>query len=50
MPARIDWVARDDLCGLTIGEEAVIGAGAVGTGDVAPGTVVIGVPARVVER
>jgi acetyltransferase-like isoleucine patch superfamily enzyme len=34
------------LCGLTIGEGARVGAGAVVVEDVAPGAVVVGVPAR----
>ena len=34
------------MCGITIGENALVGAGAVVTGDVAPGQVVAGVPAR----
>lgn len=37
------------LCGLTIGERALVGAGAVVTKDVPPGAVVAGVPAKVLK-
>ncbi len=37
------------LCGVTIGREALVGAGAVVTGDVAAGAVVAGVPARLLR-
>jgi dTDP-4-amino-4,6-dideoxygalactose transaminase/acetyltransferase-like isoleucine patch superfamily enzyme len=38
------------LCGVTIGENAIVGAGSVVTKDVAANTVVAGVPARPVRR
>lgn len=37
------------LCGVTIGENALVGAGSVVTRDVAPNTVVAGNPARVLR-
>ncbi len=38
------------LCGVTIGENAIVGAGSVITKDVPPNSVVAGVPARVIRK
>lgn len=38
------------LCGVTIGEDALIGAGSVVTHDVPPGSVVVGNPADVLRK
>lgn len=38
------------LCGVTIGENAIVGAGSVVTKDVSPGTIVYGVPARFTRK
>ena len=38
------------MCGITIGENAVVGAGSMVLGDVAPDTVVAGNPARLIRK
>lgn len=37
------------LCGVTIGEEAIVGAGSVVTHDVPPGAIIAGNPARILR-
>lgn len=38
------------LCGVTIGENAIIGAGSVVTHDIPPGSIVAGNPARILRK
>lgn len=38
------------MCGITIGENSIVGAGAVVTKNVPPNTIVAGVPAKVIKK
>ena len=38
------------LCGITIGKNAIVGAGAVVTKDVPANTIVAGVPAKIIRK
>ena len=38
------------MCGVRIGENAIVGAGAVVTKDVPPNSVVAGVPAKIIKK
>ena len=45
----MDWSKSNNTSGVTIGENAVVGAGAVVTKDVPNNAVVVGNPARVIR-
>lgn len=49
---RFSWLGMGSIIipGVRIGDNAIVGAGAVVTKDVAPGVTVVGVPARAVSR
>jgi len=38
------------MCGVTVGENAIVGAGAVVTKDIPPGAVAAGVPAKIIKK
>ena len=38
------------LCGITVGEKAIVGAGSVVTKDVPPNTIVVGNPAKIIRK
>ncbi len=38
------------MCGVTIGENSLVGAGSVVTKDVPPNTIVVGVPAKAIKK
>jgi len=38
------------MCGVTIGENSIVGAGAVVTKDVPPNSIAAGVPAKVIRK
>jgi len=38
------------LCGITVGENAIVGAGSVVTKDVPADTIVVGIPARILKK
>lgn len=38
------------MCGITIGENSIVGAGAVVTKDVPPNSVVAGIPAKIIKK
>ncbi|WP_423465348.1 hypothetical protein AAIL47_05235 [Limosilactobacillus fermentum] len=46
---RLDWGGRHDPTGVTIGENAVVGAASVMTKDVPDNAVVVGNPAKVIR-